>query len=77
VLTPAIELRTGDRLVLLLDGRPVAKEAGKDFELTKLGRGTHTLQATVQNASGGAIIQSAAVQFNMWEASRLFPNREQ
>jgi antitoxin (DNA-binding transcriptional repressor) of toxin-antitoxin stability system len=70
-------LRAGDRIVLTLDGRPAAKLAGLHFELAGIDRGEHTLVAEAVDRDGEPLIASPPVIFNVWRASRLFPNRKQ
>jgi antitoxin (DNA-binding transcriptional repressor) of toxin-antitoxin stability system len=70
-------LRAGDRIVLTLDGRPAATLAGLRAKLTGIDRGEHTLVAQTVDRDGDALIASPPVIFNVWRASRLFPNRKQ
>ncbi len=66
----------GNRVVILLDGRPVASGAATSFELDGVERGTHTLQAQVVDGNGNRLVASPQVTFHMWQASRLFPSRK-
>jgi hypothetical protein len=68
-------LAPGDRIVLLVDGRPVAQQMDATFALSGIERGAHTLQAQVVDASGATLVASRPVTFYMWQASRLFPGR--
>jgi hypothetical protein len=69
-------LAPGDRIVLMLDGRPVGTRMDPSFTLSGIDRGTHTLQAQVVGASGATLAASQPVTFHMWQASRLFPSRK-
>ncbi len=66
----------GNQVVILLDGRPVARGAATTFELDGVERGTHTLQAQVVDGSGNTLVASPPVTFHMWQASRQFPSRK-
>jgi len=68
-------LRPGDRVVLTLDGHPAASGAGLRFALSGIDRGEHTLVAKAVDSDGDSLIASPPVVFNLWRASRLFPNR--
>lgn len=70
------DLAPGDRIVLLLDGRPVGAQGGTTFALSGIERGAHTLQAQVVDASSAPLTASAPVTFHLWQASRLFPGRK-
>ncbi len=65
-----------DRIVVLLDGRPAARQAGTAVALSGVERGEHTLQALVVDANGATLATSQPVTFYMWQASRLFPSRK-
>ena len=69
-------LAPGDRIVLVLDGRPVRQQTGTTFALSGVERGAHTLQAQVVDANGATLAASPPVAFHMWQASRLFPGRK-
>ncbi|MDD5329962.1 MAG: hypothetical protein PHX38_08160 [Sulfuricella sp.] len=74
-LSPA--LQQGHRISLVLDGGIQPQTRGSThFSLTKIDRGTHTLQAAVADHSGRALVASDAVTFHMWKASALFPARQ-
>ena len=67
-------LRGGERVVLLVDGKAAARQAGTAFRLTGVDRGTHSLQAQLVSGEGRLVISSAPVTFYLWHASRQFPN---
>lgn len=64
-------LAPGNRIVLVLDGRPVAQQVGTTFALSGVERGAHTLQAQVVDANGATLAASPPVTFYMRQASRL------
>jgi hypothetical protein len=66
----------GNQVVILLDGREVARGAGTSFPLTSVERGSHTLQARVVDGNGNVLVASQPVTFHMWQASQLFPSRK-
>lgn len=74
-LSPAPDLDAGDRIVLLLDGQQAALQSATQFRLSAVVRGEHTLEARIVDRNGNTVIASAPVKFNLWQASRLFPNR--
>ena len=65
----------GDRLVLMFDGLRVENfpVGGGAFQLTNLDRGTHTLQAQVQDSTGKVVCQSSTVSFTVLQPSVLNP----
>jgi hypothetical protein len=75
VITTSPALRTGDRIALDIDGRPMPPRSQERFKLSGLERGEHTLKAGVIDANGDSLISSALVTFYMWRGSLLFPNR--
>lgn len=76
VVAPPLDAADGDRIRVRLDGRvlPIAW-ARPDFALEDVDRGAHTLQALVTDARGIILAESAPIDFYVWQASRLFPNR--
>lgn len=74
-ILPSLHAEAGDRLVLLLDGKPVASESAPSSHLTGIDRGSHTLLAQVTAPDGSVRAVSAPVKFCMWRASRLFRGR--
>ncbi len=73
-VTPALKTQEGDRVALVMDN---AKEYGPtadlQFSLNGVERGTHTLQAMIQNAQGDVIQKSATVTIFVKQASQLQP----
>ena len=74
-VSPAVRADAEDRIALILDGRRISVRRATHFKLSGITRGEHTLEAQVVDSSGNALISSNPVKFNMWQASRLFPNR--
>ncbi len=63
-------------LQALVDGRAVGEVQKADsFTLHGIDRGTHTLQVQLLGRDGEVLATSRSVEFHMWQASRLFPNR--
>ena len=75
VLQPPLDRKAGDRIVLLLDNKAIARGAEARFQLSGIDRGSHRLQAQVTAADGTVLVASPPVSFQMWRASRLFPGR--
>ena len=69
-------LKAGQRIRLLLDGRPAADEADGLIQLAGVDRGMHRLQAELLDAQGQRVAVSDPVVFHMWRASKNFPARK-
>ena len=69
-------LRPGDRISVLLDGKPVSTEIPLDrqFMLTSVYRGAHSLAVKIEDASGTVVCESPSVPFNVRQPSVLAPN---
>lgn len=65
----------GDQLSVLLDGQRIAAfpPSGGSFTISPIDRGTHSLQALVQDATGKVLCQSANVTFTVLQPSILNP----
>jgi len=74
-VSPELDAAAGDRIALILDGRTASVRAATRFKLTGVARGEHSLEARVLDSGGNVLISSGPVNFHMWQASRLFPNR--
>ena len=79
VLDVALEvapaLQAGHRLGLYLDGVLADVPAGaRQFQLTEVFRGQHTLQAVIFDAQGTEILRSVAVTVMVQQTSLLNPN---
>lgn len=71
---PRVRASAGHRLVLLLDGEPVARgERGGRFVLQNVHRGTHALQAVVEDRHGETVARSEPVTFHLRQHSILAP----
>ena len=59
--------RTGDRVVLSLDGRSIEPESNdqQEFSFTSIDRGTHTISASIRGADGMSLCQTAALSFHV------------
>jgi hypothetical protein len=68
------QLSPQDRLVLLVDGKPVAGGSqGSRFALSNLARGAHTLTAVIQDENGSERIRSSGVEFFMKQPTIIPP----
>lgn len=74
-LAPAADFDAGDRILLLLDGQQAALQSTTQFRLSAVARGEHRLEARMVDRNGNTVLASAPVEFYVWQASRLFPNR--
>jgi hypothetical protein len=65
----------GDQVSLLLDGQRLAgfPPTGGSFTISPIDRGTHSLQAFVQDVRGKVLCQSANVTFTVLQPSVLNP----
>lgn len=71
---PGVRAVDGHRLVLLMDGNPVARsERGGRFVLQDVHRGTHVLQVVVEDRGGTTIARSDPVTFHLRQHSVLAP----
>jgi hypothetical protein len=69
-------LQPDHRLVVLMDGAIVVDAAaGGRFSISNVFRGTHILQAVVEDTAGSALIESEAVTFHLRQHSILSPTR--
>ncbi len=76
-VSPALRVRAGDRIALILDGKKASVSAATRIKLSGVARGEHTLEAQALDSSGSVVISSAPVKFHLWQASRLFPGRRE
>jgi hypothetical protein len=61
----------------VLDGAAVSEPvADPVFDLRDVTRGTHELTVKLLDARGREVLQTAPVTFHVWQASRLFRNRQ-
>lgn len=69
------ELRDGDRIRILLDGQPVdaAALSGATAELHEVERGTHTIGAVIEDATGEVVARADSVTFYMHRPSVNIP----
>ena len=69
-------LRPGDRIVVTLDGRPLTEQAGAQtsFTIDPIDRGTHTVEATVQDPTGRPVCTTPSVTFHVRQNSVRSPN---
>ena len=67
--------RPGDQLVVTLDGQriPGVPPEGGQFTISPVDRGTHSLQATVQDSRGQPVCQSQSVTFHVHQPSAVDP----
>jgi hypothetical protein len=65
----------GAKVVLMFDGLRVQNfpPGGGSFQLTNLDRGTHTLQAQIEDGTGKVVCQSSPVSFTVLQPSVLNP----
>ena len=68
--------RPGDQVAVSFDGKPLAGDSPDqlDFRVAPIDRGSHTVSATVRDAGGRSICQSATVTFYVRQTSALAPN---
>jgi hypothetical protein len=73
VTNPAV--RSGDEVVLLLDGSRVTNfpPGGGGATISPVERGTHSLQAIIRDGNGQVVCQSANITFTVLQPSILNP----
>jgi len=64
-LEPGLNHDRGDQIALYMDGNKVSEGSATQFNLDNIDRGTHTLKASVIDASGKAVISSTPVSFTL------------
>ena len=71
-------LRPGDRVLLTLDGHPLANLAAPSTSITinPIDRGTHSVMATIQDPSGQSVCSTPAASFTVRQASLLSPQHQ-
>jgi hypothetical protein len=69
------QLRQGDQVILMLDGAKLQNfpVGGGSYTISPVDRGTHTLQALIQDGGGNVVCQSASVSFSVVQPSVLNP----
>ncbi len=69
--------RSSDKLVLSFDGQPIEATSPdqREFRISPIDRGTHTVVATVRDSTGRDLCQSAQVSFHVRQPSALNPGR--
>ena len=67
--------RSSDRVELSFDGQAMAAASPEqqEFQVSPVDRGTHTVAATIRDADGKNLCQSAAVSFHVNQPSVLAP----
>jgi Domain of unknown function (DUF4124) len=68
------QLRGGDRIAMGLDGKRITTSGSSETTL-KVERGSHSLMAIVEDASGKAVCSSPTVTFHVRQPSVQAPNR--
>lgn len=72
IIEPELDAERGDKIVLELDGQPVAESlASTTFQLKNLSRGTHNLTASVVDSNGATLVRTGELIFHLHRASRL------
>lgn len=72
-VSPALQSSIGHRLVVTLDGKiVVAPTSTLNHSLNNLDRGTHTLQASIEDINGKVLLNSDAITFHILRHSKLF-----
>jgi hypothetical protein len=70
IVEPALDTERGDKVLLQLDGEPVAEpRASTTFQLNNLSRGTHNLNAMVVDNNGTTLTSTGTVTFHLHRAS--------
>jgi hypothetical protein len=63
------------RFVAVLDGQRQPARESSAFEIAGVDRGAHTLSVLIVDGDGRVTGTTGAVEFHVWQASRLFPAR--
>jgi hypothetical protein len=70
-LSLAPTLRSGDKIEVQLDGRPVGGGNRTAITLSGMERGTHSVQALVKNSTGQVVARSNSVTFTLQRRSAI------
>ena len=70
-VTVSPTLRANHRVVLLLNGKQMDESSSGSFQLTNIDRGSHQLQAKVQDAKGKTLLSSDTITFHLHRTSIL------
>ncbi len=62
-ISPA--LRSNHEVVVMLDGKQVAKGKSTSISVSNVDRGTHSLSAKIVDAAGKAVVSSSTITFHM------------
>ncbi|HEY8507613.1 MAG TPA: DUF4124 domain-containing protein [Steroidobacteraceae bacterium] len=70
------ELRAGHTLSVAMDGKRLPQTVVPDagFTINPVYRGTHTLVAVIEDATGRELCRSSTITFHVRQPSRLAPN---
>jgi hypothetical protein len=68
-------IRPGDQVIVTMDGArlPGVSADGGPFTISPIDRGSHSIQASIQDPQGQTLCQSAPVTFHVMQASILNP----
>ena len=70
---PPLQTQQGHKILIKMDGNAVGGPATQQqYVLENVDRGTHTLQASIQNKDGDTLLQSPSVTFHIKRHSILF-----
>jgi hypothetical protein len=72
-VSPAINLGTKDQIVVTMDGREIARGTETRINLSSVSRGTHTLNAHIENPEGKQLVTADGIEFHMLRVSTLIP----
>lgn len=78
VVSTSPALRPGDRVVVTLDGRPLTDLAAASTSITinPIDRGTHSVEATIQDPDGQAVCSTSSATFHVRQPSLLSPQHQ-
>jgi hypothetical protein len=68
-------LRSGHVVEIMLDGNAIGSGRATSASVSNLDRGTHTISATVKDASGKVVASAGSVTFHLLRTSKLQPGR--
>lgn len=76
LVEPPLKVGRGDKIQLLLDGKPVEEAASPNLSLANVDRGAHTLKAQIVDQVGATISESSAITFYLHRPSIHLPGRQ-
>ena len=74
---PPLQSQAGHKILVKIDGKAIGDPStAQHYVLDNIDRGTHSLQASVLDASGNTLMESSTVTFHLKRISILLKNNK-